>query len=313
MKLVSFRAGFAERVGLVADGQVIDLNLAYEQYLRRRGVARAAEHAAAEVPADMVALLREGPDGLRRAAEAAAFAREQGWLDEDGGVYPLSDVHLLPVVPRPGKVICLGLNYREHAAEAELQVPDTPVLFPKFATSLIGARDPIRLPRVSDQVDYEGELAVVIGRPARYVPREQALAYVAGYTILNDVSVRDYQLRTSQWLAGKAFDRTTPVGPYLVTSDEVADPHDLDLTVELNGRVMQQANTGEMLFPIDRTIAYISEIMTLEPGDLIATGTPAGVGFKRNPPVFLREGDTVTVEITGLGKLENRVQKEEGS
>lgn len=329
MKLATFQAGHGARVGVVAGDRVIDANLAYRYYLASRGVARAAPHADAEVPADMAALLDEGPDSLRRADEAAAWADEafgqdaldpEVWRRAPGGglgggppVHRLAEVRLLPVVPRPGKIICLGLNYRDHAAEAGLSVPDAPALFPKFATSLIGAGDPIRLPRVSDQVDYEGELAVIIGKPARYVPRERALDYVAGYTILNDVSVRDYQMRTSQWLAGKAFDRTTPVGPYLVTADAVVDPHNLHLTLELNGRIMQQANTGEMLFPVDRTIAYISEILTLEPGDLIAMGTPSGVGFKRTPPVFLRDGDTVAVEITGLGRLENRVQKEEGS
>jgi len=307
MRLVTFDAGYGARLGQLDGEFVVDLNAAYAALLASRGVPRARVRARLEVPPDATAFLAEGPDARRRAEEAVAFARGaavRGLRTARAGL------PLLPVVPRPPKVICVGLNYRDHAEESGMKIPEHPVFFSKFTSSLIGAGQPIVAPRVSPQLDYEVELAVVIGRPGRYIREADAHAHVAGYTILNDVSVRDYQFRTGQWLIGKVFDRSTPVGPALVTADEVPDPEALRLTTTVNGRLLQDGNTRNFIFGIAKVIAAISEILTLEPGDLIATGTPAGVGFARKPPLFLKAGDTMVSEVEGLGRLENPVVAE---
>jgi 2-keto-4-pentenoate hydratase/2-oxohepta-3-ene-1,7-dioic acid hydratase in catechol pathway len=216
---------------------------------------------------------------------------------------------LLAPVPDPHKIICLGLNYRDHAAESGMEIPREPVLFSKYATSLIGHQGEIVLPEVSTEVDYEAELVVVIGQGGRHIPRERALEHVAGYTIGHDVSARDWQLNKpgKQWMAGKTFDTFAPVGPALVTADEVPDPHNLGIRLRLNGKTMQDSNTSQWIFRIDEVVAYLSQIFTLEPGDLIFTGTPPGVGMARKPPVWLQPGDIVEVEIDGLGTLRNAV------
>ncbi|MDP9372700.1 MAG: fumarylacetoacetate hydrolase family protein [Chloroflexota bacterium] len=247
---------------------------------------------------DVGALLAGGPERLR-AAEAAR-----------GAARPLAEVDLAPVIPRPPKVICVGQNYLAHIQEMGSQPPEYPTFFAKFTRALIGPRDPITLPAVSDKVDWEVELAIVMGREARHVAEDEALAAVAGYTILNDISVRDYQRRTQQWLQGKTFEGTTPVGPALVTADEV-DPSDLALRCEVDGQVMQDSRTSDLLFKPADLIAYISTIITLEPGDIIATGTPSGVGAGRTPPVFLQPGQTVRTVVEGLGELVNPCVKEE--
>jgi acylpyruvate hydrolase len=307
MRLLSFRTAYGSRLGLADGDDVIDVNAAYARLLSSRGVPRAREHASAEVPADMTAFLAEGAGAVQRALDAAEFARGH----PDGGLrHARRDIALLPVVPRPPKVICVGLNYRDHAEETGTKIPEQPVFFSKFTSCLIAAGDPIIVPRVSDQVDYEVELALVIGRPGRYIREADAASHVAGYTILNDISIRDYQMRTSQWLVGKVFDRTTPVGPELVTPDEVAHPDALQLRTTVNGRLLQDSTTANLIFSLPRIIAAISEVVTLEPGDLIATGTPSGVGFTRKPPLFLRDGDVVVLEVESLGRLENPVRKE---
>ena len=223
---------------------------------------------------------------------------------------PLAEVTLRPVVPRPSKIVCVGLNYLNHVGETGREIPEYPVLFTKFAETLVGPRDPIVLPPESCQVDYEGELAVVIGRPGRRITADAALAHVAGYTIANDVTMRDFQYETHQWLQGKAWEACTPVGPWLVTPDETGDPSTLDIALTLNGTVMQQANTSQLMFDIPVLISRISEFVTLVPGDLILTGTPGGVGFQRDPQVFLAPGDRVRVEIRGIGALDNAVVAE---
>jgi len=223
---------------------------------------------------------------------------------------PLAEVTLRPVVPRPSKIVCVGLNYLNHVGETGREIPEYPVLFTKFAETLVGPRDPIVLPPESSQVDYEGELAVVIGRPGRRITADAALAHVAGYTIANDVTMRDFQYETHQWLQGKAWEACTPVGPWLVTPDETGDPSTLDIALTLNGTVMQQANTSQLMFDIPVLISRISEFVTLVPGDLILTGTPGGVGFQRDPQVFLAPGDRVRVEIRGIGALDNAVVAE---
>jgi len=227
-----------------------------------------------------------------------------------GEKVPLAEVSLRPVVPRPGKVICVGLNYKAHVDEGVYDVPDYPALFPKFADTLVAAGDDIVLPPESEAVDYEAELAFVVGSPVRRARGEQALAAVGGYTIANDVSMRDYQYKSHQWLAGKAWARSTPLGPYLVTPDEVGDPHELDITLDLNGERMQEANTRLFIFDIPTIVETISEFTPLAVGDVVLTGTPAGVGYRRDPKVLLHDGDRIVVEISGVGRLENTVAAE---
>jgi 2,4-didehydro-3-deoxy-L-rhamnonate hydrolase len=211
-------------------------------------------------------------------------------------------------IDRPGKIVCVGLNYRDHAAESNLTLPSRPLLFAKWQTALIGPGEDIVLPPVSDEVDYEAELGVVIGRRARRVSAGDALEYVAGYLCVNDVSARDVQMGDGQWTRGKSFDSFCPIGPELVAADRIADPQALGIRCLVNGEALQDSSTAEMVFSVAEVIAFASEAITLEPGDLIATGTPAGVGFARTPPVFLRDGDEVTVEIDGIGSLTNPVR-----
>jgi acylpyruvate hydrolase len=223
---------------------------------------------------------------------------------------PLETVTLRPVIPRPGKVVCVGLNYRAHVEEGVYEVPDYPALFSKFADTLVGAGQPVALPPESEAVDYEAELAFVIGRPVRRVTGDAALAAVGGYTAANDVSMRDYQYKTHQWLPGKNWASSTPLGPFLVTPDEVGDPHALDISLELNGECMQASNTSHFIFDIPTLVATISEFVPLWPGDVVLTGTPSGVGYRREPKVLLGDGDRMVVEIERVGRLENRVAAE---
>ncbi len=218
---------------------------------------------------------------------------------------PAADADFAPVVPRPGKVICVGLNYRAHILETGRELPEYPTLFAKFADSLLGARDDLALPSVSERVDWEAELGVIIGRPVYRATPEQAAAAIAGYTVVNDVSMRDWQRRTLQWLQGKMFERSTPAGPYLVTPEEVGNAADLEVRCEVDGVVMQQSRTSDLLFGPAEIAAYASQAITLKPGDLIATGTPAGVGDARKPPVYLRPGNVLRTWIEGLGECVN--------
>lgn len=249
---------------------------------------------------DMLSFLEAGDEARELAEQAVAAASEDA-------VLKLTDVTLRAPIPRPGKIICIGLNYLDHAAESNLEVPEYPTVFSKHGNAVNDPGGAIVIPAVTSQVDYEGELAVVIGRRAKNVSESDALDYVAGYMPFNDVSARDYQRRTSQWTIGKTFDTFAPMGPALVTADEVPDPHDLDMRVTVDGEVLQHSNTGEMIFSIPHLIWYLSAVMTLDPGDVIATGTPAGVGVARKPPRFLRPGEIVQVEIESLGRLENPV------
>jgi acylpyruvate hydrolase len=223
----------------------------------------------------------------------------------------LSELRLRPVIPRPAKVICVGLNYLAHVNETRRDLPEYPVLFRKFASSLTGAFDTIPCPPESNAIDYEGELVIVIGRAARRVPRDQAMDVIAGYTVANDISMRDFQHRTLQWLPGKAWDASTPVGPYLVTPDELDDPGALTLRTTVNGEVVQEASTAQLIFDIPTLVSAISEFAALEPGDLILTGTPGGVGYRREPQLLLGPGDVVAVEVEGVGRIENTMVAEE--
>jgi acylpyruvate hydrolase len=290
MKLVTFRhegrvaIGAAEQVA--GESRIVDL---------RTGDPT--------LPADLIQFLGAGPDAFRRAAAVVASATPSQWLNSQ-------NVELMAPIPRPGKIICIGANYREHIVESGASVPEYPIVFAKYHNTVIGPNDPIVIPRVTEQVDYEGELGVVIGRSARNVQLPNALDHVAGYLAMNDVSARDYQSRGSQWTLGKSFDTFLPMGPALVTADEVPDPQALNLKVTVGGQVLQESNTRYMIFPVAQLIAYLSEVMTLEPGDVIATGTPSGVGAARVPPRWLKPGDIVNVEISGIGRLANPVVAE---
>lgn len=226
---------------------------------------------------------------------------------EDRPALPLRDVTLVAPVPRPGKIVCIGLNYRDHAAETGKPVPTEPVLFAKFANSVVADGATVAIPATTNEVDWEAELGVVIGHRATQIDVSAALDHVAGYTCINDLSARDLQRSTSQWTRGKAIDGFLPMGPWLVTRDEVPDPQNLAISCTVNGRAAQQSSTREMVFGVADLVSFLSQTMTLEPGDVIATGTPPGVGMARTPPWFLQAGDEVVVEIERLGRLTTRM------
>ncbi len=311
MHLVTFEDDSKrERIGAAgAGGLIIDLNAACRALLERRGELRAGERAAMMLPADMPAFLGAGQPAMNAARDALAFAHRLGEDEarERGLARRSESVRLRAPVPRPPKFILVGLNYRDHAEEAGMKIPEVPTFFSKYANTVIGPGDAIVIPKVSQMIDYEAEYAFVIGRGGRDIPPERAMDYVAGYTIVNDVSCRDYQMRTGQWMIGKTFDTFAPMGPYLVTKDDIPDPHALEIALDLNGRRMQHSNTRNLIFKSDYLIAFLSQVLTLEPGDVVSTGTPAGVGFARKPPVFMKPGDRVRIEVEGLGALENPV------
>jgi 2-keto-4-pentenoate hydratase/2-oxohepta-3-ene-1,7-dioic acid hydratase in catechol pathway len=227
-----------------------------------------------------------------------------------GASYELADVKLFAPILRPPKFICVGLNYRDHARETGMEVPTVPTIFNKFTNVVIGPGASIVLPKISTRPDYEAEFAFIIGTGGRNISAPNAFNHVFGYTIVNDVTARDYQMVTSQWLMGKTFDTFAPMGPWIVTRDEITDPHALDISLEMGGEILQHSNTRELVFGVPALIEYISSVVTLEPGDVVATGTPAGVGFARKPPRYLRAGDEVVIRIQGIGELRNPVISE---
>lgn len=301
MKLVTYERNGLQALGAIVDSRVVDLPTA-------SGVNG--------FPTDMLGLLSGGEAALQAAREALAHALDRdpsaGGHDGEPLSLPVQSVRLLAPVPRPGKLICIGLNYRDHAEELNMKVPERPVVFAKYANTVVGPEAHVVLPPISSEVDYEAELAVVIGRKARQVSEGEALDYVAGYTMLNDVSARDLQMRLGggQWVWGKTLDTFAPMGPAVVTRDEVEDPDSLDIAFRLNGRTMQSSNTRNLIFGVRKLISFLSQGITLEPGDVIATGTPAGVGVNRKPPVFLKPGDRMEVEVEKLGVLANPVVAE---
>ena len=281
MRLVTFsRGGNASEPGVLRDGEVVCLS----------GLG---------IP-DLLSLIRGGTASLARARAWAAEAPADA-------IVPIKSVQLLAPLPRPPKVICVGLNYRDHAEESNMPIPSVPTIFAKFPTAVIGPDASIVLPKSSTRPDYEAEFAFVIGEGGRHIQAAAWREHVFGYTMLNDVSARDYQLATSQWMMGKTFDTFAPMGPWLVTADEIADPHALDISLTLNGVQMQNSNTRNLIFRIPELIEFLSSVFTLEPGDVVSTGTPSGVGFARKPPVYLQPGDEVVVRIEGLGELRNPV------
>jgi acylpyruvate hydrolase len=312
MKLVTYSWKGDISLGAVSAGRVVDLRRAHAAALRHRGDADELAVAELRVPGELLGLLRGGAASMTAARRALEFVEGQEANGAEGLWFPLAEIELLAPIQRPGKVVCVGLNYRSHLAEIGEPAPEYPILFHKAATSVVGHCQAILLPRVSRQVDYEGELAVVIGRRAKYVAERDALAYVAGYTCANDVSAHDLEFRTSQWTSGKMLDTFCPLGPALVTADEVRNPGRLRLRTTLNGETVQEAATSDMVFSVPFLISYVSSLATLEPGDVILTGTPAGIGCNRKPQVFLRPGDEVSVQIDGIGTLTNPVAAEGG-
>jgi 2-keto-4-pentenoate hydratase/2-oxohepta-3-ene-1,7-dioic acid hydratase in catechol pathway len=288
MRVVTYAREGAARPGVVVADQLLD-------------AATLARDAGVGAIATVRELLEAGAEAWRAVESAARDAAGRG----DGR--PLAGVTLRAPVEDPDKIICLGLNYRDHAEESGLPLPAAPMLFAKYRTSLTGPDAPIVVPPVTSAVDYEAELAVVIGRTAKDVAAEDALAYVAGVTAFNDVTARDVQHATSQWTAGKAIDTFAPCGPALVSLDEVGDVQALRVAARVNGATVQDGSTADMVFTVAETIAFVSSLMTLVPGDLIATGTPAGVGVSRDPQLLLRDGDEVEIEIAGVGRLRNPV------
>jgi 2-keto-4-pentenoate hydratase/2-oxohepta-3-ene-1,7-dioic acid hydratase in catechol pathway len=283
MRLVTVRTERGPRACGEFEGSYVDLN-----------------DADPGLPPTVKGIMALGAEGVRRASSALSIGTVK--LDP-------ARTTLLAPVPDPAKIVCLGLNYRDHAAESNMEVPSEPILFSKYATTLIGQGDSIILPPSSTEVDYEAELVVVIGQGGHDIPVESAMAHVGGYAVGHDVSARDWQLGKpgKQWMAGKTFDTFAPLGPCVVTADEVPDPQNLGIRLRLNGKTMQDSNTRQLIFPVDQIVSYLSKIFTLEPGDLIFTGTPPGVGMARKPPVWLQPGDIVEVEIDGLGTLRNPV------
>lgn len=286
MKLVTYATENTVRLGLLRDDRVIDLAAASDGRL----------------PPDMLTFLRRGEPALQLARQVA----ENGTAST-----PVSDVTLLAPIPNPSKIVAIGLNYMDHCREQNVKPPERPIIFCKFSTAVVGPGATIRWdPALTQQVDYEVELGVVMGRTARRVPAAEALDYVAGYTICNDVTARDLQHGDRQWVRGKSLDTFCPLGPWLVTREEVPYPQDLSLRCTLNGQVMQDSTTAEMIFGVAYLIEFISRAFTLLPGDVIATGTPHGVGVFRSPQVFMKDGDVVTVEVEGLGQLTNDCREE---
>ncbi|MCK5355533.1 MAG: fumarylacetoacetate hydrolase family protein [Methyloprofundus sp.] len=283
MKLVTFKYQDISRVGAVIDDSVVD------------GLAQK------NIPQTMLAFLEAGQSALNAL---------QQLIDSHQARLPLSDVKLLAPVPRPGKFLGIGLNYADHIAETALEKPEYPTFFSKHSSCVIADGDAIHLPKVSEKLDYEVELAFVIGKRCRHVPVEKAHQVIAGYTLVNDVTVRDWQFRTPTWMIGKSFDTHGPMGPWIVTADEITDPHNLALKTWVDDELRQSSNTQHMVFNIYQMIAYLSQAMTLEPGDVIATGTPSGVGVKMKPRGYMKAGQVVSIEIEKLGRLTNPVIEE---
>lgn len=306
MRLLTFLAEGERRLGVEIGDAVVDVAAAYAALPHS---ARRADVPA--LPSDLLALLEAGEPAMAATRQLVASVAERlaaGKRLADNGrpaVYPRSAVRILAPIQKPGKIICIGLNYRDHAIESNQPIPTIPVVFAKFANTIVGPGDPVVLPKTSSKVDYEVELAFVIGKAGRHIPVEAAYDYVAGYTILNDVSARDHQFETSQWIRGKTADTFAPTGPYLVTRDEVPGLPELDIKLWVNGELRQSSNTRQLIFTVPQLIAHLSSTITLEPGDIVATGTPAGVGASRNPPTFLKPGDVMRLEIEKLGVLEN--------
>ncbi|HEY7304757.1 MAG TPA: fumarylacetoacetate hydrolase family protein [Bryobacteraceae bacterium] len=283
MRIITYEDAGRVHPGLVKDGIVLNL-----ETVGFRSV---------------IELIEAGPQGLAKAKQLASDSPPTAQR-------ALPDVKLHAPIPKPGKLICVGLNYLDHAKETGAEIPKVPTIFNKFNTAVIGPGENIVLPKASKAPDFEAEFAFVIGRGGRYIAKDDWKNHVFGYTIVNDVTARDYQRATTQWLMGKTFDTFAPMGPWIVTADEIADPHNLDIELEIDGETLQDSNTRELIFKVPDLIAFLSSVFTLEPGDVVSTGTPSGVGFARKPPRYLRAGEEITVRIPAIGELKNRVVAE---
>ncbi|AXN37063.1 fumarylacetoacetate hydrolase [Peribacillus butanolivorans] len=286
MKIASFSVKSDHHIGIVQDGQIISLTALGPD----------------DFPACMKTFIERGSE-LRKRAEQLIEQR-----GNDDAKFSLSEVKFLPPIAQPEKIICVGLNYIDHCKETGMEPPASPVIFSKYANAIVGHNDVIEIPINSKEVDFEAELAIVIGKKAKNVSEEEANDYVFGYTIMNDISARDLQFQDGQWSRGKTADTFAPIGPVVVTHDEVGDPHELAISLELNGEMMQDSNTSNLIFTVPQIISFLSQSMTLKPGDLIATGTPPGVGMGRNPKVWLKNGDRMKISIERIGTLSNHVK-----
>lgn len=287
MRIVSFSHNGLNKIGCPTDNKVIDLSIADPS-----------------LPTNLLALLELGSEAMKQAKTASKSASSDAFISID-------DISYLPLIPRPPKVICIGRNYAAHAIEGGAEPPSYPEVFYRGSSSLIAHNAPIIAPKCSDKLDYEAELVAIVGRKARHIAKEDGLSYVAGYSLFNDATLRDYQRKSSQWTIGKNFDDTGAFGPEFVSADELPEgANGLRIQSRLNGEIMQDASTADFIFPIDDLIAKLSECMTLEPGDVIVTGTPAGVGYARKPPIYMKDGDICEVEIEGIGILSNPIKDE---
>ncbi|TDL92451.1 FAA hydrolase family protein [Vibrio vulnificus] len=285
MKIATFSVQTEQHIGLVKNDQIISLTALGPE----------------EFPACMKNFIERSSE-LRTRAEQLIEQRVN-----DDAIFNLSEVKILPPIAKPDKIICVGLNYFDHCKETGMEPPESPVIFSKYSNAIAGHNDAIEIPINSTTVDFEAELAFVIGREAKHVSEEEANDYIFGYTIMNDISARDLQFQDGQWSRGKTADTFAPFGPVIVTQDEVGDPHNLAISLELNGEIMQDSNTSNIIFTVPKIISFLSQSMTLMPGDLIATGTPPGVGMGRNPKIWLKKGDRMNVRIEKIGTLSNHV------
>lgn len=309
MKIVTYSTDKKNyRLGVAIDATtIVDPQLAYEEKLAKATPSRSRQIAEVLLPHDPTAFLENGEVSRKAAEEAIEYARTAG---TGTGIFSKHEVHIGPPVLHPKKIICVGLNYADHINEMKRDLPTHPVVFAKFENTLMGPEDsfPLRT-SLTSKLDYEGELAFVIGKTAYRVPEEEALDYVAGYTVANDITARDMQKRTVQWLQGKTLNKSLPLGPWLVTADELKDPHSLSIQTTVNGEIRQKSNTSNLVFNVNRLVAFLSNIVTLEPGDIIVSGTPGGVGEAQG--LFLQVGDVVSVEIEGIGQIVTKIVLED--
>ncbi|MFT6107783.1 MAG: 2-keto-4-pentenoate hydratase/2-oxohepta-3-ene-1,7-dioic acid hydratase in catechol pathway [Planctomycetota bacterium] len=290
MKIVSFH-----RDGQLSTGALLGSDLVLD-----------FQHAAAGLPdADGPLDWMDTDGACHQSARRLVDSADAAKLQEAGAIVPLASVELQSPIPRPGKVICIGLNYRDHAEESGMDIPENPLVFSKFSSCVVGPEADVKLPRGAKEVDYEAEFGVVIGKTATDVAESDAMDYVLGYCNINDVSARDFQFADGQWQRGKSCETFCPTGPFIATADEIADPHALRIQFRMNGKTLQDSSTSQLIFNVPELIAYLSGFVTLEPGDLISTGTPPGVGFARKPPIYIQPGDVMEVEVEGLGVLRN--------
>lgn len=308
MKLLHYKKNSQYRLGCLAGDYIIDLNKGWKFYLKYKNLKSPKK----DIPVDMVEFFKSGEESLKNAKKMIQFVEKLIKRNEIHNSFMLKadDVKIGPPVLKPEKIICIGLNYRDHCEESGAKIPKIPVIFSKFSTAIIGNDDFIVKPSLTKELDYEAELAFVIGKEGRWIDKKDWLEYVAGYTIMNDVSARDIQFSDGQWVRGKTFDTFAPIGPYLVTPDEIDNSDNLKIQLVLNGKMMQNSNTKNLVFNVPYLVSFLSKVVTLKPGDIVSTGTPPGVGVFRKPPVLLKHNDEIEIFIEKIGVLRNKVVDE---